>query len=111
MSGTESQEPVVVWEAPNQLEAQIVVGRLQSEDIPAMIRGEAAGTVFGFTTGNLAATEVLVPPSLAQRAIEILETDVVWDEDDLDGDDLDGDETSADERGNSDDDNDVDVDQ
>ena len=75
-----SQEPVVVWEAPNQMEAQVVVGRLKSEGIPAMIRGEAAGSVFGFTTGNLAATEVLVPAPLAEQAVEILESDAEWDD-------------------------------
>ena len=77
------QEPVVVWEAPNQLEAQIVVGRLESEDIPAMIRGESAGTVFGFATGSLAQAEVLVPAALAEKAFEILESDVDLGEDDV----------------------------
>ena len=79
VEGTEeSQEPVVVWEAPNQMEAQIVAGRLQSEGIPAMIRGESAGTVFGFATGSLAQADVLVPGPLAEKAREILESDVEW---------------------------------
>ena len=77
------QEPVVVWEAPNQLEAKIVVGRLESEDIPAMIRGESAGTVFGFSTGSLAEAEVLVPAALAEKAFEILESDVDLGEEDV----------------------------
>mgnify|MGYP003573312138 CR=1 FL=1 len=103
MSDKESQEPVIVWEAPNQLEAQIVVGRLKSEGIPAMIRGEAAGTVFGFTTGNLAEAEVLVPAQLAEQALEILESDIVWDEDGLD------DSEASEER--PDHDSNVDIDQ
>ena len=81
MAKREEQEPVVVWEAPNQLEAQIVAGRLQSEGIPAMIQGESAGTVFGFATGSLAEAAVLVPAALADKAIEILESDVEWSED------------------------------
>jgi hypothetical protein len=70
--GDIDQEPVVVWEAANNMEAQIVKGRLESEGIPAFIRGEALGTIFGLTSGSLAATDVLVPYALADQAIEIL---------------------------------------
>ena len=100
----DDQEPVVVWEAPNLLEAQIVVGRLKSEGIPAMIRGETAGTIFGFSTGSLAEAEVLVPAPLAERALEILESDIEWDEDDLDG-------SGGDPNSGTSSDNDVDADQ
>jgi hypothetical protein len=77
-------EPVVVWEAANHLEAQIVKGRLESEGIPAIIRGEALGAIYGLTTGRLAATDVLTPALLAGKAIEILNTKVEWAEDDID---------------------------
>ncbi len=76
--GNVEQEPVVVWEAANNMEAQIVKGRLESEGIPAIIRGEALGTLFGLTSGNLAATDILVPAAVAQRAIELLNTEVEW---------------------------------
>ena len=36
--GSVSQEPVVVWQAANPMEAQIVKGRLQSAGIPAIVR-------------------------------------------------------------------------
>jgi hypothetical protein len=78
--GDGDQEPVVVWEAANLLEAQIVKGRLESEDIPAVIRSEALGTIYGLTTGSLAAAAVLVPAPLADKALEILNTEVEWDE-------------------------------
>lgn len=78
--GGSDQEPVIVWEAANRLEAEIVAGRLQSEDIPAIIRGEALGAIYGLTTGSLAATVVLVPAPLADKALEILNSDVDWDE-------------------------------
>ncbi|MCB0132130.1 MAG: DUF2007 domain-containing protein [Caldilineaceae bacterium] len=77
--GQNNQEPVVVWEAANAMEAQIVKGRLESEGIPAIVRGEALGSIYGLTTGNLAVTDVLVPAPLAQQAIDILNTDVDWD--------------------------------
>jgi hypothetical protein len=81
--GTREQEPVVVWQAANLMEAQIVVGRLQSEDIPAIMRGEAVGSIYGFTSGGLAETDVLVPAPLADRATEILNTEIEWDESEI----------------------------
>ncbi len=79
--GTE-HEPVVVWEAANRMEAEIVKGRLESEGIPAIIRGEALGTIYGLTTGALAVTTVLVPAPLAEKALDILSAEVEWDETD-----------------------------
>ncbi len=78
--GQLDQEPVVVWEAANRMEAEIVAGRLQSENIPAIIRGEALGAIYGLTTGGLAAAVVLVPAALAAKALEILNSEVDWDE-------------------------------
>lgn len=77
------QEPVVVWEAANLMEAQIIVGRLKTEGIPAIMSGEAVGSIYGFTSGGLAETDVLVPAPLADRATDILNDDVEWDEDEL----------------------------
>jgi hypothetical protein len=65
-------EPVVVWEAANLMEAQVVKGRLESEGIPALIRGEALATIYGLTAGNLAVAKVLVPAPLADKALSLL---------------------------------------
>jgi hypothetical protein len=70
--GGSSQEPVVVWEAANVLEAQVVKARLESEGIPAFIRSEAAGAIYGLTAGSLARADVLVPGLLAEKAVELL---------------------------------------
>jgi hypothetical protein len=70
--GGVSQEPVVVWEAANLMEAQVVKARLESEDIPAFIRSEAAGAIYGLTAGSLARADVLVPAPLAEKAVELL---------------------------------------
>lgn len=78
--GEGDSEPVVVWEAANLMEAQIVKGRLESEGIPAIVRGETAGALYGLTTGGLAAVEVLAPAPLADKAIQILSEDVAWDD-------------------------------
>lgn len=78
--GKDDQTPVVVWEAANRMEAEIVAGRLQSEGIPALIRGEALGAIYGLTTGSLAAANVLVPALLAEKALAILTSAVEWDD-------------------------------
>ncbi len=79
--GSVSTEPVVVWEAANPLEAHIVKGRLISEGIPAVLQGEVLGTVYGLTTGSLAATRVMVPGPLAEKALTILHSETPWLED------------------------------
>jgi hypothetical protein len=70
--GGSSQEPVVVWEAANMMEAQVVKARLESEGIPAFIRSEAAGVIYGLTAGSLARADVLVPGPLADKAVDLL---------------------------------------
>ena len=79
--GSISQEPVVVWQAANPLEAQIVKGRLQSAGIPAIVRGEAMGRIYGFVYGGLAERDVLVPAPLAESAEELLSEEIQWDDD------------------------------
>jgi hypothetical protein len=73
-------EPVAVWEAANLMEAQVVKGRLESEGIPALIRGEALATIYGLTAGNLAVATVLVPAPLADKALALLFDETQADE-------------------------------
>jgi len=61
-----------VYVARSQPEAEIVKGRLNCEDIPAILRYEAAGVIYGLTVNGLGQVEVRVPSHLAQRAREIL---------------------------------------
>jgi hypothetical protein len=91
-------EPVVVWEALNLMEAEIVKGRLESEGIPAIIRADAAGTIFGLSVGDLARADVLVPEPLAERALAIL-SEVVTEPDEEAADEVDN-ETGSDVTGN-----------
>jgi Putative prokaryotic signal transducing protein len=77
--GEIEQEPVIVWVAQNQMEAQVIKGRLESEGIPTFIRGEALGAIYGLTTGSLAQTAVFVPAPLAERAQLILQSDENWE--------------------------------
>jgi len=47
---------------------------LESFGIPAILRYESAGLVYGVTVDGLGQTSVLVPQDLAEDAREILET-------------------------------------
>ncbi|GAB4521102.1 MAG: hypothetical protein Kow0047_32180 [Anaerolineae bacterium] len=71
--------PVEVYRAGNELEAEVIRGRLESEGIPVFLRREAAGPVFGLTVGALAEVRVLVPAPLADKALEILNTPATTD--------------------------------
>ena len=61
-----------VYVARSQPEAEIIKGRLDCEGIPAVLRYESAGIVYGLTVNGLGQVEVLVPAHLAQSAREIL---------------------------------------
>lgn len=63
---------ITVYLANGQPEAEIIKGRLENEGIPAMLRYESAGVVYGLTIDGLGQVEVQVPSSLAQHAREIL---------------------------------------
>ena len=64
-----------VYIANGQPEAEIVKGRLENEGIPAVLRYESAGIVYGLTIDGLGQVEVQVPSSLARDAREILAID------------------------------------
>jgi hypothetical protein len=68
----EKTELITVYIANGQPEAEIVRGRLENEGIPAMLRYESAGVVYGLTINGLGQVEVQVPSSLAQHARDIL---------------------------------------
>ncbi len=69
---SEMYEMVTVYVASGQLEAEVVRGRLESEGIPAVLRYESAGLVYGFTVNGLGKVEVQVPSILASFAQEVL---------------------------------------
>jgi hypothetical protein len=71
--GSQSSEPVEVYLAANDLEAQVIKGFLEANGIPVMLRREALGTTLGVAVGHLAEVSVMVPEPLADRAVELLE--------------------------------------
>ena len=71
--GKHSDEPVQVYSAVNDLDAQVIKSYLESNDIPVLLQGEAAGRVFGMMIGAMAEVRVFVPALLADKARELLE--------------------------------------
>ncbi len=53
-------------------QAQILAGRLQSEEIPAYAWQEGAGQATGLVIGLLGAGHVMVPEEFEERALDIL---------------------------------------
>ncbi len=63
---------ITVYVASGQPEAEIVKGRLESEGVPAILRYESAGPIYGLTIDGLGQVEVQVPSTFAQHAKKIL---------------------------------------
>ncbi|MDM8527798.1 DUF2007 domain-containing protein [Anaerolineales bacterium HSG24] len=70
--GEEPTRWQVVATQLNPAEAMIIKARLESHEIPAIIKQEAIGSVLALTTGPLGWAEVLVPEEFAEQALTIL---------------------------------------
>jgi hypothetical protein len=62
----------VVARAAGMAEANLIVGRLASDGVPAQIRYEAAGQIYAITVDGLGEVRILVPAEQWERAREIL---------------------------------------
>lgn len=72
--GPERETPyVTVYVAASLPEAYVIKGKLETEDIPVLLRYESGSTVFGLVGGALGSVEVQVPEPLAERAQALLE--------------------------------------
>ena len=72
--GPERETPyVTVYVAASLPEAHVIKGKLETEDIPVLLRYESGSTVFGLVGGALGSVEVQVPEPLAERARKLLE--------------------------------------
>jgi len=62
-----------IYIASGQPEAEIVKGRLECEGIPAILKYESLGLVYGLTVDGLGQVEVQVPTDLVTKAKIILD--------------------------------------
>ena len=67
------KEWVVLCSANGEVEGNIIKGKLESEEIPVILRQEAIGKFYAFTIDGLGETKVLVPAHLKEKALKILD--------------------------------------
>lgn len=65
----------VVYQTFGLMDAQVIVGRLHAEGIPARAWQEGAGKALGLTVGKLGMAHIEVPAEFVKRAEEIIQTD------------------------------------
>ncbi len=75
----------VVHIASGMTNANIVVGRLETEGIPTRLKYEAAGTIYAVTVDGLGEVRVMVPSNCLEKAREVLsisymDEDINWEE-------------------------------
>jgi hypothetical protein len=71
-----TKETVVVYVSQGPLGAEVAKSKLESADIPVMLRFEAVGRVLGITVDGLGRVDVLVPRAFEAKAKALLqETD------------------------------------
>ena len=66
---------IAVYITHNLPEAHILLGKLQANEIPAMIHQEAGATALGITFGNLGEIKILVSPADYEQAVDLLLTE------------------------------------
>ncbi len=62
--------------------ANIVVGRLETEGIPTRLKYEAVGAIYAITIDGLGEVDVLVPANCLEKAREVLSQ--TYDDQDMD---------------------------
>ena len=72
---SKSEKMVEVYKAPNEMEAQVIKGLLESYDIPCFLKSHAAPSVHMFTVDGMAEFRVMVLESLVDEARELIKGD------------------------------------
>ena len=72
---SKNEKMVQVYKAPNELEAQVIKGLLESYGIPCFLKSHAAPSVHMFTINGMAEVKVMVLDSMADRAKELIVSD------------------------------------
>ena len=64
---------VEVYKAHGEAEAQVIKSKLECNNIPALLKSQAAPSVHAFVVDGLGEYRVMVPESLAEEAKKLLE--------------------------------------
>ena len=69
-----TEEPwEVLDEISGSIDAEIIRGMLEAQNIPVVLSQEGAGRALGLTIGSLGETQILVPKSKLESAQEVLD--------------------------------------
>jgi hypothetical protein len=72
---SKDEKMVEVYKAPNEMEAQVIKGLLESYDIPCFLKSHAAPSVHMFTVDGMGEFKVMVLGSMVDRAKELIKGD------------------------------------
>jgi hypothetical protein len=78
---------VQVYVTSGLLQAQIIKGKLETNDIPVLLEYESLGPVMGLTVDGLGQVRVLVPEEKAETARALLEESELDDMEAIEGED------------------------
>ncbi len=68
----EDEQWEVVHRASGMINANIIVGRLETEGIPTKLKYEAVGTIYPITIDGLGEVQIMVPRNYLDYAREVL---------------------------------------
>jgi hypothetical protein len=69
---SKNQKLVEVYKAPNEMEAQVIKGLLESYGIPCFLKSHAAPSVHMFTIDGMGEVKIMVLDTMADRARELI---------------------------------------
>lgn len=80
----EEEKWKIVHIASGMVNANIIVGRLETEGIPTRLKYEAAGTIYAINIDGLGEVKIMIPASCLEEARMILSTsykdeDIDWE--------------------------------
>jgi hypothetical protein len=66
---------VEVYKAPNEMEAQVIKGLLESYGVPCFMKSNAAPSVHIFTLDGMGEVKIMVLDSMADKARNLIKSD------------------------------------
>lgn len=68
-----AEDWIVLDEVAGMLQAEILSGLLEAQEIPTVLSQEGAGKAIGLTIGTLGTVQILIPSKDLERAQELLD--------------------------------------
>ena len=72
---SKNQKLVEVYKAPNEMEAQVIKGLLESYGIPCFLKSHAAPSVHMFTIDGMGEVKIMVLEKMADSARKLIKSD------------------------------------